>query len=94
MDGSTKSFEVDHGTTCGELCQMIKEKLGLKNVFGFSIYVASLEQVSSSSCFQGYFSPDCLFLLAKWSLNTSCTEYTLNTIIKGSSEPTRECRSE
>lgn len=56
MDGSTKSFEVDPAITCGELCQLIKEKLGLRNVFGFSIYVASLEQVSSSSCFEGYFS--------------------------------------
>ena len=56
MDGATKSFEVDPATTCGELCKTIKEKLGLKNVFGFSIYVASLEQVSSSSCFEEYFS--------------------------------------
>lgn len=46
MDGSTKSFEVNSATTCAELCQQIKEKLGLKNIFGFSIYVSALGQVS------------------------------------------------
>ena len=45
MDGSTREFEVDPATTCAELCRLIKEKLGVKNIFGFSMYVASLEQV-------------------------------------------------
>ena len=52
MDGTTKLFEVDPATTCAELCKQIKETLGVKNLFGFSIYVSALEQVSSvCSCF-------------------------------------------
>lgn len=50
MDGSTREFEVDPATTCAELCRLIKEKLGVKNIFGFSMYVASLEQVANWGC--------------------------------------------
>lgn len=49
MDGSTQLIEVDPATTCSDLCKLIKEKLGMKNIFGFSIYVAALEQVRSNS---------------------------------------------
>jgi len=50
MDGATKLFEVDPATTCAELCKQIKEKLGIKNIFGFSIYVSALEQVANWGC--------------------------------------------
>ncbi|XP_074634080.1 myosin-VIIa-like isoform X1 [Acropora palmata] len=50
MDGSTKLFQVDPATTCAELCQLIKLSLGIKSIFGFSIYVASLEQVANWGC--------------------------------------------
>ena len=45
MDGSVKTFAVDSATTCAELCQLVKEKMGMKSIFGFSIYVTALEQV-------------------------------------------------
>lgn len=46
MDGSTKTFEVDPAVTCAELCQSIKNELGLSDIFGFSIFIEALTQVS------------------------------------------------
>ena len=46
MDGSIKKLEVDPATTCKELCKLIKKEIGMKSIFGFSIYIAALEQVS------------------------------------------------
>jgi len=46
MDGSTKTFEVDPAITCAELCQLIQNRLGLKDIFGFSIFIKALTQVS------------------------------------------------
>ena len=45
MDKVTKSFAIDPATTCQELCQAIKERIGMKNMFGFSIFIAALDQV-------------------------------------------------
>ena len=45
MDGSTKTFEVDPSVTCAELCQLIKSELGLRDIFGFSIFIEALTQV-------------------------------------------------
>ena len=45
MDGSTKTFEVDPAVTCAELCQLIKNELGLRDIFGFSIFIEALTQV-------------------------------------------------
>lgn len=45
MDGTRKVFEVDPATTCAELCQLIKEELGLKDIFGFSVFIEALNQV-------------------------------------------------
>lgn len=45
MDGARKTFEVDPATTCAELCQLIKNELGLKDVFGFSVFIEALSQV-------------------------------------------------
>lgn len=46
MDGSTKTFQVDPAVTCAELCQLIKNELGLRDIFGFSIFIEALTQVS------------------------------------------------
>jgi len=50
MDGSTKTFEVDPAITCVELCLLIKNKLGLRDIFGFSIFIEALTQVSNWGC--------------------------------------------
>ncbi|XP_078379190.1 myosin-VIIa-like isoform X1 [Oculina patagonica] len=50
MDGTTKTFEVDPAVTCAELCQLIKNKLGLRDIFGFSIFIEALNQVSNWGC--------------------------------------------
>jgi len=50
MDGSTKTFEVDPAVTCAELCQLIKNELGLRDIFGFSIFIEALTQVSNWGC--------------------------------------------
>lgn len=45
MNGSTKTFEVDPAATCAELCQLIQNELGLRDIFGFSIFIEALNQV-------------------------------------------------
>lgn len=50
MDGTRKVFEVDPATTCAELCQLIKEELGLKDIFGFSVFIEALNQVANWGC--------------------------------------------
>ncbi|XP_048588923.1 unconventional myosin-VIIa isoform X2 [Nematostella vectensis] len=45
MDGATLDCEVDANSTFKELCESIREKLGLKSIYGFSIYIAAVDQI-------------------------------------------------
>ncbi|CAL8392977.1 unnamed protein product [Boreogadus saida] len=45
MDGRTISVPVDSASTSGEICQMLSQKVQLKDSFGFSVYVALYEKV-------------------------------------------------
>ncbi|CAJ0605304.1 unnamed protein product [Cylicocyclus nassatus] len=47
MDGSVKTLAADSATTAGELCVQLAEKVGLKEKFGFSLYIALFDKVSS-----------------------------------------------
>ncbi|XP_033099934.1 myosin-VIIa-like [Anneissia japonica] len=47
MDGTTKTLLADSAATARELCQMLAEKVGLKDQFGFSIYIAIFDKVTS-----------------------------------------------
>jgi myosin-7 len=47
MDGNTKTVLADSATTAKELCMQLAEKIGLKDDFGFSIYIALFDKVSS-----------------------------------------------
>jgi myosin-7 len=47
MDGNTKTLLADSATTAAELCNQLAEKIQLKDRFGFSLYIALFDKVSS-----------------------------------------------
>ena len=47
MDGNTRSLLADSASTARELCSQLAEKIGLKDQFGFSLYIALYDKVSS-----------------------------------------------
>ena len=51
MDSRTISLPVDSSSTSKEICQLLSEKVSLKDTFGFSLYVAIYEKVSSTVLF-------------------------------------------
>ena len=49
MDGNTKTLLADSATTAKELCQQLSERIGLKDQFGFSLYIALFDKVSTAA---------------------------------------------
>ncbi|XP_051903200.1 unconventional myosin-VIIa-like isoform X3 [Hippocampus zosterae] len=47
MDGTTKTLLADSATTASELCNALADKIDLADRFGFSLYIALFDKVSS-----------------------------------------------
>ncbi|KAM8822173.1 LOW QUALITY PROTEIN: unconventional myosin-VIIa-like [Synchiropus picturatus] len=47
MDGTTKTLLSDSATTARELCHALADKIDLRDRFGFSLYIALFDKVSS-----------------------------------------------
>ncbi|XP_076846902.1 myosin VIIAa isoform X2 [Brachyhypopomus gauderio] len=47
MDGTTKTLLTDSATTAKELCNALADKINLRDRFGFSLYIALFDKVSS-----------------------------------------------
>lgn len=47
MDGTTKTLLADSATTAKELCSQLADKISLTDQFGFSLYIALFDKVSS-----------------------------------------------
>ncbi|XP_054902492.1 unconventional myosin-VIIa-like isoform X4 [Poeciliopsis prolifica] len=47
MDGTTKTLLADSATTAFELCNALADKINLRDSFGFSLYIALFDKVSS-----------------------------------------------
>eukprot|EP00117_Sycon_ciliatum_P034727 scpid4751/ scgid26450/ Myosin-VIIa; Protein crinkled len=47
MDGNTKTLLADSATTAGELCEQLTKKIELGDTFGYSLYIALFDKVSS-----------------------------------------------
>ncbi|EDO35658.1 predicted protein [Nematostella vectensis] len=47
MDGTTKTLLADSATTARELCTQLADKISLLDQFGFSLYIALFDKVSS-----------------------------------------------
>ncbi|KJH51232.1 hypothetical protein DICVIV_02597 [Dictyocaulus viviparus] len=48
MDGSVKELITDSATTISECCTAIAENIGLKETFGFSLYIVFLDKNSDN----------------------------------------------
>jgi FERM N-terminal domain. len=47
MDGTVKKLNADSATTAEELCHQLYDNINLKDHFGFSLFIALFDKVST-----------------------------------------------
>ena len=51
MDGTIKTLEADSATTAKEMCSQLSDEMGIKDQFGFSLYIALFDKVKKNNGF-------------------------------------------
>lgn len=103
MNGETVKVQLDSASTSSEVCQAVANKIGLKDTFGFSVYISFYEKVPGSffSHVASVFLPAyhrvisvLVFCLQMWSLGSYGKTHVLDAVSQCEQEMRRQNREE
>lgn len=82
MDDRSVSLHLDSASTSAEVCQAVADKIDLRDMYGFSLYISLYEKVSFTSLSLGLSYPfrPSLPVFAYKSAHTLVVSYTVNPV--------------